>query len=68
MRGRPLRFSARSEVGHGDSKREVFDFVERPLIVTEHQASIYRCGKCRGLTEAGFPDGVISAQGPNKVP
>jgi hypothetical protein len=25
-------------------KRQVFDLPERPLVVTEHQASIYRCG------------------------
>jgi transposase len=42
-------------------KRQVFDLVERPLIVTEHQASIYRCGHCRGMTRAAFPDGVASA-------
>lgn len=42
-------------------KRQVFDLVERPLIVTEHQASIYRCHHCRGVTKAAFPDGVLSA-------
>ena len=42
-------------------KRQVFDLVERPLAVTEHQASIYRCEHCRGVTRAGFPDGVVSA-------
>ena len=37
----------------------MFDLVERPLIVTEHRASIYRCARCRGVTRAPFPDGVI---------
>ena len=42
-------------------KRQVFDLAERPLMVTEHQASIYRCENCRGVTKAAFPDGVVSA-------
>ena len=42
-------------------KRQVFDLVERPLMVTEHQASIYHCDNCRGVTKAAFPDGVVSA-------
>jgi Transposase IS66 family len=29
-------------------------------MVTEHQASIYRCQHCRGETKAAFPDGVVS--------
>ena len=29
-------------------------------MVTEHQASIYRCEHCRGETKAAFPDGVVS--------
>ena len=41
-------------------KRQVFDLPERPLLVTEHQASIYRCAQCRGVTKAEFPDGVVS--------
>ena len=41
-------------------KRQVFDLPERPLLVTEHQASIYRCEQCRGVTKAAFPDGVVS--------
>jgi transposase len=44
----------------GTEKRQVFDIAERPLLVTEHQASIYRCAHCRGTTKAGFPAGVIS--------
>ena len=40
-------------------KRQVFDLAERPLMVTEHQASIYRCENCRGVTKAAFPDGVV---------
>ena len=38
----------------------MFDLAERPLLVTEHQASIYRCADCRGETKAAFPDGVVS--------
>ena len=45
----------------GIEKRQVFDLAERPLMVTEHQASIYRCENCRGVTKAAFPDGVVSA-------
>ena len=41
-------------------KRQVFDLAERPLVVTEHQAAIYRCAGCRGETKAVFPDGVVS--------
>src|SRR5271165_384922 len=44
----------------GIEKRQVFDLAERPLVVTEHQASIYRCENCRGVTKAAFPDGVVS--------
>jgi transposase len=46
--------------GEAIEKRQVFDLVERPLLVTEHQASIYRCENCRGVTKAAFPDGVVS--------
>ena len=41
-------------------KRQVFDLPERLLLVTEHQASIYRCANCRGVTKAAFPEGVVS--------
>ncbi len=44
----------------GIEKRQVFDLPERPLVVTEHQASIYRCAHCRGETKAAFPEGVVS--------
>ena len=44
----------------GIEKRQVFDLPERPLVVTEHQASIYRCERCRGVTKARFPEGVVS--------
>ena len=30
-------------------------------MVTEHQASIYRCENCCGVTKAAFPDGVVTA-------
>ena len=29
--------------------------------MTEHRASIYRCGRCRGVTKAAFPEGVVSS-------
>jgi transposase len=29
-------------------------------VVTEHQAAIYRCTLCRGVTKAAFPEGVVS--------
>jgi transposase len=44
----------------GIEKRQVFDLAERPLAVTEHQASIYRCENCRAETKAAFPGGVVS--------
>ncbi len=44
----------------GSEKRQVFDIAERPLLVTEHQATIYRCAHCRSLTKAAFPSGVMS--------
>jgi transposase IS66-like protein len=51
-----LRFAARTEVGDRVEKRQVFDLPERPLVVTQHQASIYRCPHCRGETKAAFPE------------
>jgi transposase len=44
----------------GMETRQVFDLPERGIEVTEHQALIYACPHCRGLTRAAFPDGVIS--------
>jgi len=44
----------------GVEKRQVFDLPERPLVVTQHQASIYRCAHCRSETKAAFPEGVVS--------
>ena len=44
----------------GVEKRQVFDLPERLLLVTEHQASVHRCGQCRRVTKAAFPEGVIS--------
>jgi len=54
--GSPLDPKSGTEI----EKRQVFDLAERPLMVTEHQASIYRCENCRGVTKAAFPDGVVS--------
>ena len=59
--GRALDPKSAQGSAKGIEKRQVFDLVERPLVVTEHQASIYRCDNCRGVTKAAFPDGVISA-------
>lgn len=47
------------EMARGVEARQVFDLIERPLIVTEHRASIYRCARCRGVTRAAFPAGVV---------
>src|SRR5271167_1827093 len=44
----------------GIEKRQVFDIPERPLVVTEHRATIYRCTLCRGVTKAAFPEGIVS--------
>ncbi len=44
----------------GVERRQVFDLPERRLEVTEHQAMIYRCARCRGRTTAAFPEGVVS--------
>ena len=49
------------ETTRGVEARQVFDLIERPLIVTEHRASIYRCRRCRGVTKAAFPEGVVSS-------
>jgi transposase len=51
-------FDAKSAVGV--EKRQVFDLPKRPLVVTQHQASIYCCTHCRGETKAAFPQGVVS--------
>jgi transposase len=45
----------------GLEKRQVFDLPERLLLVTEHQATVYRCEQCRGETKGTFPAGVASA-------
>jgi len=42
----------------GVEKRQVFDIPEPRLEVTEHQATIYRCAHCAGVTKAAFPAGV----------
>ena len=43
----------------GVETRQVFDLPERPLMVTEHQASIYRCAHCRGVAKAAFPKAAV---------
>lgn len=39
----------------GMERRQVFDMPEPRLEVTEHQARIYTCACCRGVTRAAFP-------------
>src|SRR5271154_2111042 len=43
----------------GVETRQVFDLPEPRLEVTEHQAQIYQCAECRGVTKAAFPEGVV---------
>lgn len=42
-------------------KRQVFEMPQPRLEVTEHQAQIYTCACCRGVTRAAFPAGVTAA-------
>lgn len=42
----------------GVEKRQVFDMPQPRLEVTEHQAHIYTCACCRGVTKAAFPPEV----------
>ena len=42
----------------GVEKRQVFDMPEPRLEVTEHQANIYTCTSCQGVTKAPFPEEV----------
>jgi transposase len=44
----------------GVEKRQVFDLPEPRLEVTEHQAHIYTCACCRGVTKAAFPPEVTA--------
>lgn len=44
----------------GVEKRQVFDMPEPRLEVTEHQARIYTCTCCRGVTKAAFPPEVTA--------
>ena len=39
------------ESAMGHEKRQVFDLPERPLLVTEHRASVHRCAHCRRVTK-----------------
>jgi transposase len=41
-------------------KRQVFEMPQPRLEVTEHQASIYTCACCRGVTSAAFPADVTA--------
>lgn len=42
----------------GVERRQVFDLPDPRLEVTEHQARIYTCTSCHGVTKAPFPEGV----------
>ena len=42
----------------GIEKRRVFDLPEPRLQVSEHQATVYCCAHCRGVTKAEFRAGV----------
>jgi len=44
----------------GVEKRQVFDMPPPRLEVTEHQAQIYTCASCRGVTKAVFPPEVTA--------
>lgn len=44
----------------GMERRQVFDLPQPRLEVTEHQASIYQCHKCQGVTKAAFPEAVTA--------
>ena len=57
---RHCRAALTASMQTGMERRQVFDLPERLIEVTEHQAVIYACPGCRGVTRAGFPDGVIS--------
>jgi transposase len=41
-------------------KRQVFDMPQPRLEVTEHQAAVYTCACCRGVTRADFPADVTA--------
>jgi transposase/regulator of replication initiation timing len=47
-------------MAHGLEKRQVFDLPEPRLDVTEHQARVYTCTECHGITKAVFPTDVTS--------
>jgi transposase len=57
---RHCRAALTASMQSGVEKRQVFDLAERLIEVTEHEAVIYACPHCRGVTRAAFPDGVIS--------
>lgn len=54
------RAELKASMQTGEEARQVFDLPFRPIEVTEHRAAIYACARCRGVTRALFPEGVIS--------
>jgi len=57
---RHCRAALTASMRTGAERRQVFDLPERLIEVTEHEAVIYACPHCRGVTRAEFPEGVIS--------
>jgi transposase len=50
----------RASMERSVERRQVFDLPERLIEVTEHQAAIYVCSNCSGVTRAAFPEGVAA--------
>jgi transposase len=57
---RHCRANLTAAMATGMEKRQVFDMPQPRLEVTEHQAQIYTCACCRGVTKAAFPPEVTA--------
>ena len=44
----------------GQEKRQVFEWPQKPLEVTEHQAEVKRCPVSGRLVTAAFPEGILA--------